>query len=361
MSETGKHSFHAALRRIAATGIALAAVTGAGSLAAPAADAAPGGPPVPAPAGPGTDSILGLVSQYQTPVHPEAVTHPGDDFMGSTIAAHLARNPPSAQAAQAAPAAGAPPAAAAAPTTTSAAAPATPSATAAAPAPAPAPAPAVQPRSATPPVNRLPGIDVSSYQGTINWATASKTIDFAYAKATEGTYYTNPDFPAQYNGAYTNGVIRGAYHFAIPSNSTGAAQADYFIAHGGGWTPDGKTLPGVLDIEYNPYGAECYGLTKTQMTMWVYSFVVDYLVKEHTYPLVYSTTDWWTTCTGNTYAGFGPYVPLWVADYGSNAGTLPLGWNTYTFWQFADSGPEPGDQDYFNGTLAQLQALTLAD
>jgi len=59
---------------------------------------------------------------------------------------------------------------------------------------------------------------------------------------------------------------------AIPDNSTGAAQADYFVANGGGWTGDGRTLPGMLDIEYNPYGAECYGLTQSQMVSWISSF-----------------------------------------------------------------------------------------
>lgn len=41
--------------------------------------------------------------------------------------------------------------------------------------------------------------------------------------------------------------------------------------------------------------------------------------------------------------------------YGSSAGTLPVGWSTYTFWQFADSGVFPGDQDVFNGDAAGLK------
>ncbi len=49
-------------------------------------------------------------------------------------------------------------------------------------------------------------------------------------------------------------MIRGAYHFATPDTTSGAAQANYFVDHGGGWSRDGKTLPGALDIEWNPYG-----------------------------------------------------------------------------------------------------------
>jgi hypothetical protein len=53
-----------------------------------------------------------------------------------------------------------------------------------------------------------------------------------------------------------------------------------------------------------------------------------------------------------------PSVPKeWVAAYASSAGTLPAGWPYYTFWQYADSGTFPGDQDVFNGALSNLQVL----
>lgn len=242
-----------------------------------------------------------------TPVHPERLTHPGADAMGAVTGAHL----PSARRAGI-------------------------------------------PLASTP---QLPGIDVSSFQGNINWASIASSLDFVYAKATEGTYYVNPDFTNQYNGPYNAGLIRGAYHFGIPNNSSGQAQADYFIGHGGGWSGDGKTLPGALDIEYNPYGAECYGLTQSQMVSWVWNFVDEYAAKEHVFPVIYTTTDWWTTCTGN-YGGFGADDPLWIANYtASGGGPRPNGWGFYTFWQYADSGTLPGDQDVFNGAYTRLQTL----
>ncbi|KAF8636215.1 hypothetical protein AX17_003701 [Amanita inopinata Kibby_2008] len=117
------------------------------------------------------------------------------------------------------------------------------------------------------------GIDVSSYQGNVNWSTVKANgLTFAYIKATEGTGYTNPYFSSQYTGATKAGFIRGGYHFARPDISTGATQANYFLAHGGGWSGDGITLPGALDIEYNPYGAECYGKSASSMTSWVHDF-----------------------------------------------------------------------------------------
>ena len=203
------------------------------------------------------------------------------------------------------------------------------------------------------------GLDVSSAQGDVNWSTVKADgAQFAYVKATEGSYYTNPDFAQQYNGSYGVGLIRGAYEFANPSYSGGATQADYFVAHGGGWSADGKTLPGVLDIEYNPYGAECYGLSQSSMVSWVRAFVNEYHAKTGRWAVIYSTTDWWTTCTGNN-SGFGSEDPLWLADFASSPGALPAGWGFYTIWQYADSGTFPGDQDVFNGSSARLSALAL--
>jgi GH25 family lysozyme M1 (1,4-beta-N-acetylmuramidase) len=93
------------------------------------------------------------------------------------------------------------------------------------------------------------------------------------------------------------------------------------------------------------------------MVSWIWNFVNEYAYREHAYPVIYSTTDWWGTCTGN-YGGFGRYDPLWVANYSaSHGGPLPNGWGFYTFWQYADHGSLPGDQDVFNGPYTQLQVL----
>ncbi|KAG8762990.1 hypothetical protein FRC12_008768 [Ceratobasidium sp. 428] len=195
------------------------------------------------------------------------------------------------------------------------------------------------------------GIDVASYQGNVNWASQkSNGVSFAYVKATEGTGYTNPYFDQQYSGSYNAGMIRGSYHFARPDVSTGATQADYFVAHGGGWSADGKTLPGALDIEYNPYGATCYGLSAASMVSWIKSFSDRYHSKTGRYPTIYTTTDWWKTCTGNS-AAFATTNALWIARYSSSVGTLPAGWSYHTFWQYSSS---PLDQDYFNGDAAAL-------
>ncbi|MFC4003204.1 lysozyme [Prauserella oleivorans] len=215
--------------------------------------------------------------------------------------------------------------------------------------------------SATADTTQVPGIDVSGHQGNVDWRAAwASGARFAYVKATEGTGYRNPYFAQQYNGSYEVGMIRGAYHFARPDISGGAAQADYFVAHGGGWTPDGKTLPPMLDIEYNPYGPTCYGLSRSAMVDWIRSFSRQVHAKTGRWPMLYTTTDWWRTCTGDS-PEFGETHPLFIARYADNPGPLPSGWRYYTMWQYSDSGRMPGDQDTFNGSIEQLIRFATGD
>ncbi len=205
------------------------------------------------------------------------------------------------------------------------------------------------------------GLDVSGWDGTVDWsATAAKGAAFAYVKATEGIGYVSDTFDQQYGGSATAGLLHGAYHFALPDRSDGATQADYFVAHGGGWANDGKTLPGVLDIEYNPYGATCYGLSQSAMVDWVGQFRDEYRAKTGRYPMIYAGLNWWTECTGD-YAGFAATDPLWTAHYAATVGTLPAGWSNYTIWQFAGSGDLPGDQNVFAGNLADLRSFAAGD
>lgn len=210
------------------------------------------------------------------------------------------------------------------------------------------------------------GFDVSNYQKNINWKTAkSNGAEFVFIKvcgyvllsasanilqATEGTTYKSPAFNLQYTGATNNGLIRGAYHYAQPSMSSGAAQAKYFIAHGGGWSSDERTLPGMVDLEDG-----CSGLSQAAMVQWIRDFVRTYHSATTRYPLIYTTTSWWKSCTGND-AGFGK-SPLVIARWGNSLGELPASWKAHTFWQFADKGVFPGDQELFNGNSVGLKRL----
>lgn len=196
------------------------------------------------------------------------------------------------------------------------------------------------------------GIDVSGHQGNVDWnAQWNAGRRFVWVKATESTNYTNPFFAQQYNGSFNRGFIRGAYHFATPNTASGAAQANWFSNHGGGWSADGKTLPGALDMEYNPYGATCYGLSKAAMTNWILDFSNTYKARWSKYPAIYTSTSWWSQCVGGDFSSTNP---LWVARYSSSVGTLPCCWGFYTVWQFSST---PIDQNSFNGDISRLQAL----
>ncbi|MFJ3310211.1 lysozyme [Streptomyces sp. NPDC086549] len=204
------------------------------------------------------------------------------------------------------------------------------------------------------------GHDVSAHQKNVDWAgSKAKGARFVYIKATESTNYRNPYFTQQYNGSRDAGLIRGAYHFALPDKSSGAAQAAYFVRNGGTWTADGRTLPPALDIEYNPYDRkhQCYGLSKAKMVGWIKAFSDELKRETGRRPVIYTTTHWWNACTGGSSA-FAANHALWIARHGSpDAGPLPAGWSFWTFWQYDNGGSLPGDQNLFNGSPSRLKTF----
>jgi len=107
--------------------------------------------------------------------------------------------------------------------------------------------------------------------------------------------------------------------------SSGATQANYFLAHGGGWSGDGITLPGMLDLE-----GSC-ALSASATVAWIKDFSDTYHAKTGVYPLLYTNPSWWSSCTGNSNA-FVNTNPLVLARYSSSAGTPPGGWPVRSSW-----------------------------
>jgi GH25 family lysozyme M1 (1,4-beta-N-acetylmuramidase) len=213
----------------------------------------------------------------------------------------------------------------------------------------------------------LQGVDVASFQhpssAAIDWTqVAGDGIQFATVKATEGDYYHNPYALTDLAGAQAAGLSTIAYAFAIPngngSSANPATQADYLLTYLGATY---RSVPILLDIEYNPYGAECYGLSPFAMVNWIAGFGAEVQAKTGRLPIIYTTQDWWQACTNNSTA-FGQ-TPIWPAYYSSTATSplIPAGWADWSFWQYTSAGTVAGisstgqtDLDQLNPALVPL-------
>jgi GH25 family lysozyme M1 (1,4-beta-N-acetylmuramidase) len=208
------------------------------------------------------------------------------------------------------------------------------------------------------------GVDVSSNQhsggGAIDWGQVHDAgYQFAWVKTTEGNYYANPHFAGDYNGAKSAKLYSGAYHFAIPSASDGANQADFFL-DSASYSRDGATLPPALDIEWNPYGQSCYGMDGASLVSWVGAFRAEVQHRTGRLPVIYTAASWWNDCTGGdaSFTADG----LWVAAYDVSSPQLPSGWPSWTMWQYTSSASVPGiagevDASYFIGSEADLASF----
>ena len=218
------------------------------------------------------------------------------------------------------------------------------------------------------PPRRLPGLDVAAFQhprgAAISWRTVVRAgYKFAAVKATEGDYYVNPYAAGDVKSAKAVGLDVAPYHFGIPNASGGAAQAQFAVEYSG-YAAGPRTMPLMLDIEYDPYVSsdhsnECYGLPASRMRAWLAAFVAEARTLTGQYPVIYTTADWWDTCTGRS-AGFGA-DPMWIAAYGFSSPPMPPGWKTWTFWQYSSSGTVPGvataggtDVDTFSPAMVGL-------
>jgi lysozyme len=95
------------------------------------------------------------------------------------------------------------------------------------------------------PDTRARGIDVSHYQGKIDWhQVADRAINFAFIKATDGSKFVDPLLQENWVSSREAGILRGAYHF-FRANQDPAQQAEHYLSS----TPGLAELPAVLDFE----------------------------------------------------------------------------------------------------------------
>jgi lysozyme len=203
------------------------------------------------------------------------------------------------------------------------------------------------------------GIDVSHYQGTINWASVAQDpagVKFAYAKASQGTSTVDAQYANNYAGMKANGIMPGAYHFFDPSADV-TAQVNNFIAVVG--KMQAGDLPPAIDVE------QTSGMSGAQIFTAVQAWITQVQAALGcSTPIIYTSASFWN---GNNVSGSSNLFttsPLWVAQYTSApAPNLPTGASVYTFWQYSESGSVAGmtvDMDKFNGSLAQLQKFQFA-
>jgi lysozyme len=195
----------------------------------------------------------------------------------------------------------------------------------------------------------LRGVDVSSYQGSVDWSAAKASgISFAFAKATEGETLVDSTFAANWAGMKAAGVVRGPYHFFHPDESA-TAQANFVLSTVG--SLEAGDLPIVLDFE------TLDGVSEATAVADAVTFLQTVTQATGKTAILYMSAEF----LSGSYASLVPY-PLWVANYGVSCPGLPSEWSSWTFWQNGDSGSVSGisggtDTDEFNGSLSALTAF----
>ncbi len=205
---------------------------------------------------------------------------------------------------------------------------------------------------------RAKGIDVSNWNGSINWSkVAHAGYRFAFAKATEGTSYTDKAFTTNRNGSEGAGLAFGAYHFARPTGKNLAAatasairQANHFLAVAG---PQPGELPPVLDLE------AAGNLSKQRLLAWTLAWVGQITARTGVEPFVYTSPLFWKGRLGDSIAAAAAGTGLWIAHWtGKSRPQVPAqNWNGdgWRFWQWTNCVSVPGirhcaDGDRMNGT-----------
>lgn len=177
-----------------------------------------------------------------------------------------------------------------------------------------------------------PGIDVSYYQDTIDWAKVKATgVQFAMLRSSYGSTGSDSKFEAYYKGAKAQGIPVGAYHYSYASSVEKATiEAKFFISK-----LKGKQFeyPVVVDIEDNTSQGS---LDKTTLTTIALTYL-SLLKQAGYYPVIYASKYWFSTKFNEAF--FSGY-DYWLAQYNSTytyTGAGKLG-----MWQYSSTGTVSG-------------------
>jgi GH25 family lysozyme M1 (1,4-beta-N-acetylmuramidase) len=209
------------------------------------------------------------------------------------------------------------------------------------------------------------GVDVSSYEGTINWTQVKGGgYTFAFAKSTEGVSITDSYFVTNQVNGTAAGMVMGAYHFARPEANTATAEANYFLSVAGPYIK-ACNLPPVLDVEDPPTGPALSAFfTSAQLTTWIQTWMTTVQSATGIAPIIYigPSNAAFVNSSLNSWG-------LWIDDYNSNPSLPPPNkgvWNTWDFKQYTWVATVPGipsspagvDGDVFNGSMSAFKSLT---
>ncbi|OWK71267.1 GH25 family lysozyme [Pedobacter sp. AJM] len=211
------------------------------------------------------------------------------------------------------------------------------------------------------------GMDISHFNGLINFAQLSPHIQFVYCKASQGAGFKDPTLSSNMASIRQQGLIFGAYHFLTFQDSA-AVQMQNFLSCGIDFRAPG-TLPPVLDIEWQVSSNDAQSQAMNQYILnnknacvqLIQDCLTQLSAATGRIPMIYTAKSFWTEYfSGVTF----PDYPLWVPSYQSNPPGLFGSWQAYTFWQYSGAGTVTGvagqvDQDLFNGNKAALNALAL--
>jgi len=203
------------------------------------------------------------------------------------------------------------------------------------------------------PVNyHIHGIDISRYQGKINWKQVkamdidSVHIWFVFIKATEGISRQDDRFRENWLEAGKAGLIRGAYHYFYSTRDP-VLQAKNFESEVRLKPGD---LPPVLDIEISNDQPD--SIIQNSALAWLKEIRAHYGVN----PIIYTNIRFYNRHLGEQFDRF----PLWVSHFYLDQ--LPETGRDWEFWQHSDSGLVNGistrvDFNVFNGDSAALRKL----
>lgn len=212
------------------------------------------------------------------------------------------------------------------------------------------------PQEANPPQWEVFGVDVSTYQGEVDWSVlAEQGVDFAFIKATEGSSLQDRQFVRNWENARAAGVRTGAYHF-FSYDSPGETQADNFISVVP-VTPG--ALPPVVDVEF--YGDKLKNLPDRDHVASVLDPLLARLEERYgVKPILYVTYRSWSLYLRSGYEDY----PLWF----SSPIVAPLT-GEWAFWQYSHSAELEGysgtetriDLNVFRGSGEEFRAFGLAE